>query len=278
MPLTLEDLTVLLYFLATVAIAAALALGRGFPRRLLRAVLICGVAVHAVAIGWRSIQLGQLAVVTMSSTLSLLALLLMSVYLVLEYRAGLLALGAVVVPLAFGLELWAGSAGGYVHPVPPWLHSVWLPVHVLFAVLGDALFAVAFAASVLYLVQERRLKARRGRGTFRSLPSLETLDRVSYRSLVWGLVLLTLGIATGIVWAHIAWSRPWTTDVKLLVTLAIWALYVVLLQGRMTAGWRGRWAAQLTIAGFTVVVISLVGLSMLGIGSHGGMWSRGGMY
>jgi ABC-type transport system involved in cytochrome c biogenesis permease subunit len=272
MEVTLEDLTVVLYFTATLAIAGALALGRGFPRSLLRVVLISAVTLHASAIGWRSVQLGQLAVVTTSDSLSLLALLLVGVYLVLEYRAGLLALGAVVVPLAFGLELWAGTSGGYVHPVPPVLRSVWLPVHVLLAVLGDALFALAFASSLLYLVQERRLKARRGRGTFRSLPSLETLDRVSHRCLVWGLVLLTLGIASGIVWAHVAWSEPWTMDVKLLMTLAIWALYVILLQGRMTAGWRGRWAAQLTIAGFAVVVASLVGLSVLGVGSHGGAY------
>jgi ABC-type transport system involved in cytochrome c biogenesis permease subunit len=46
-------------------------------------------------------------------------------------------------------------------------------------------------------------------------------------------------------------------------------LYVVLLQGRMTAGWRGRWAAQLTIAGFMVIVISLVGVNVLGLGIHG---------
>ena len=48
-----------------------------------------------------------------------------------------------------------------------------------------------------------------------------------------------------------------------------WILYVVLLQGRMTAGWRGRWAAQLTIAGFAVIVFSLVGVNLLGLGLHG---------
>jgi ABC-type transport system involved in cytochrome c biogenesis permease subunit len=272
MPLSLEDLIVLSYFAATVAIAAALALHRGFPRSLLRALLISGVTLHAVSLALRSIRMGQLAVVTTGDTLSFLAFLLVGGYLVLEYRAGLLALGAVVVPLAFGLELAAGTTEGTVHAVPPVLQSVWLPVHVVLAVLGDALFALAFAASLLYLIQERRLKARRGLGTFRHFPSLETLDRVSHRCLVWGLVLLTLGIATGIVWAHTAWSEPWTLDVKLLITLGIWALYVVLLQGRMTAGWRGRWAAQLTIAGFAVVVLSLIGLSALDIGSHAGTY------
>jgi len=49
----------------------------------------------------------------------------------------------------------------------------------------------------------------------------------------------------------------------------VWAIYVVLLQGRMTAGWRGRWAAQVTIAGFAVILLSLVGVNVLALGEHG---------
>jgi len=113
------------------------------------------------------------------------------------------------------------------------------------------------------------LKVHRGRGALWHLPSLETLDRVSHTCLKWGLVLLTLGIMSGIVWAHEAWAGVWSRDPKLLFTLFVWVLYVVLLQGRMTAGWRGRWAAQLTIAGFTVIVISLAGVNVLGLGIHG---------
>lgn len=272
MVVTLEEIVVALYFLGTAVMVGVLTVGREWSRRLLRWVLGAGVAVHVAAFAWRSVEIGQLAVVTASDSVSLLSLMLVAGFLVLERRAGLLALGAVAVPLAFGLELWAGTSGGYVHAIPAELRSLWLPVHVLLAVVGDALFALAFAASLLYLVQERRLKTRRGRGTFRSLPSLETLDRVSHRCLVWGLALLTLGIVTGIVWAHAAWSSPWTTNVKLLVTLGIWVLYGILLQGRMTAGWRGRWAAQLTVAGFAVIVISLVGFSIVGGGSHGGAY------
>jgi cytochrome c-type biogenesis protein CcsB len=154
-------------------------------------------------------------------------------------------------------------------PLPPVLDSAWLPVHVVLSFLGDAVFALAFSASLLYLVQERRLKARRGRGVLRYLPSLETLDRVNYTCLVWGLVLLTLGIVSGIVWAHSAWGRFWSSDPKLVFSLVTWGIYVILLQGRMTAGWRGRWAATLTIAGFAVIVISLVGVNVLALGQHG---------
>jgi cytochrome c-type biogenesis protein CcsB len=228
-----------------------------------------GVAAHAIAIGIRSLDAGHLAVTTFDEALSFLALLLVAIFLVVQLRRPLVALGAVVSPLAFGLTLASDAVYRGARPLPPVLDSAWLPIHVGLAFLGDAVFALAFSASLLYLVQERRLKNRRATGAMRQLPSLETLDRLNYTCLVWGLVLLTLGIVSGIVWAHTAWGRFWSSDPKLIFSLVIWGIYVVLLQGRMTAGWRGRRAATLTIAGFAVIVLSLVGVNVLGLGNHG---------
>src|SRR5207244_2602752 len=200
---------------------------------------------------------------------SFLPALLVAIFLAVQARRPLIALGAVVSPLAFGLLMAAAAAYSGARPLPPVLDSAWLPVHVVLATLGDAVFALAFSASLLYLVQERRLKTHRGRGFLRRLPSLETLDRLNYTCLVWGLILLTLGIVSGIMWAHEAWGRSWSTDPKLVFSLLTWAVYVVLLQGRMTAGWRGRWAATLTIAGFAVIVLSLVSVNVMALGTHG---------
>ncbi len=269
MDLLLLRATTVLYLAATVFLLAALATGRDVPRRALPRLLWLALAVHVVAIVDRSVVTGHIAVTTLGEALSFLALLLVAIFLLVQARRPLLALGAVVIPLAFGLTVAAGALYGGARPLPPALHSVWLPVHVGLAFLGDAVFGLAFSASLLYLVQERRLKSRRTRGLLRHLPSLETLDRLNYSCLVWGLILLTLGIVTGIVWAHEAWGRFWASDPKLLFSVVTWGIYVVLLQGRMTAGWRGRFAAQLTIAGFAVMVLSLVGVNALSLGLHG---------
>jgi cytochrome c-type biogenesis protein CcsB len=265
-----------LYFVATVVALSAIASQRALPERLLRWVLWGGIALHVASFVSRSATAGYLAVANFGETLSFLGLAVVAAFLVIQRRLRVLALSAVVVPLAFGLTLAATALKGGVQPLPPVLHSVWLPVHVGLAILGDALLALAGSASVLYLVQDRRLKAHRVRGLEPHLPSLETLDRLSHRSVVWGLVLLTLAILTGIVWAHEAWGEPrsqtWVLDPKLWCTIGAWAVYVVLLQGRMAAGWRGRFAAQLTIAGFTVIVLSLVGVNALGLGRHGGLF------
>jgi len=258
-----------LYLLATVAALAGVAGGRG-ASRLFRPLLTIGLGTHVIALVIRAVAVGSMPAASLGESLSILAVLLVGLFLLAQLRAPLVALGAIVSPLAFGLAFAAMALKGAVEPLPPILHSVWFPLHVGISLLGDAVFALAFSASVLYLIQERRLKAHRGRGKLGPLPSLETLDRVSHTCLVWGLVLLTFGVVSGIVWAHVVWSnRPWMSDPKILFTLLVWLLYVVLLQGRMTAGWRGRWAAQLTIAGFMVIVFSLVGVNVFGIGIHG---------
>jgi cytochrome c-type biogenesis protein CcsB len=261
---------------ATVVALSAITSRRALPEHLLRWVLWAAVALHAASFAARSASAGYPAVVNFGEALSLLGLVLVVAFLVAQRRAPVLALSAVVVPIAFGVTLAATALKGGVRPLPPVLHSMWLPVHVGLAILGDALLALAGSASVLYLVQDRRLKARRIGGAQPHLPSLETLDRLSHRSVVWGLVLLTLAIVTGIVWAHEAWgeppNQPWLLDPKLLFTVGAWAFYVVLLQGRMSAGWHGRFAAQLTITGFAVIVLSLVGVNVLGLGRHGGLF------
>ncbi len=269
MELALLRLATALYLAGTVAALVGIAVRQELPRTLLPRLLGAGFLAHGASIVLRSWTAGHMAVTTFDEALSFLALVLVGVFLVVQLRRPLVALGAVVSPLAFGLTLAADAVYGGARPLPPVLDSAWLPVHVVLSFLGDAVFALAFSASLLYLVQERRLKSRRTPGALRYLPSLETLDRVNYRCLVWGLILLTLGIVSGIVWAHTAWGRFWSSDPKLVFSLVTWAIYVVLLQGRMTAGWRGRWAATLTIAGFAVIVLSLVGVNVLALGNHG---------
>src|SRR5262249_56097969 len=102
---------------------------------------------------------------------------LVAVFLIVQLRRPLVALGAVVSPLAFGLTLAADAVYRGARPLPPILDSAWLPVHVVLSFLGDAVFPLAFSASLLYLLHDRPLKAHRGPGALRFLPSLEPLDR-----------------------------------------------------------------------------------------------------
>src|SRR5438067_12588976 len=145
MELGLLRLATLLYLAATLVALVGIAVRQELPRRLLPRLLLGGLGVHAAAIIVRSVAGGHIAVTTFAEALSFLAAVLVAIFLAVQARRPLVALGAVVSPLAFGLGLAAYAAYSGARPLPPVLDSAWLPVHVVLATLGDAVFALPLA-------------------------------------------------------------------------------------------------------------------------------------
>ncbi len=145
--------------------------------------------------------------------------------------------------------------------------SPWLPLHLglLFAGIGG--FAFAFAVGVLYLWARSRLKAKRLDALGR-LPSLEVLDRLQFRAMLFGFVFLTLGIGAGGALAAASLTEPWAVDPKVLFALLIWFWYGCALQVRLVAGGRGRWTALFSIVGFGGLLFSILGVNFLFSGFH----------
>jgi cytochrome c-type biogenesis protein CcsB len=235
------------------------------------AIFAAGAMLHALDLVARGISAGNIPVANFPESLSFLAWLTALLSLVLVVRLKMEVIGAYVAP---GVMLAAGSAylmmraAPLVLPDP--LRSVWLPIHVSLAFLGEALFVLAAIVSVVYLVHESRLKGKRPLGALGAMPSLEKLDRINYRLLACGFVLLSLAILSGAIWADATWGYFWSWEPRESWSLLTWLLYAALLESRLTVGWRGRRAAALTIAVFTVLLGSFVGVSLVYPGKHGG--------
>lgn len=184
-------------------------------------------------------------------------------------RRNLRALGMLLAPLALVL---LGTAQVVPHRTVVALAetgtSAWLPIHLGLMFAGIAGFALSSVVGVLYLWARTRLKKKQFGGMSR-LPSLEVLDRVQFRAMLFGFVFLTLGIGAGGAWAAASLSEAWEIDPKVWFTLLIWAWYGAALQVRLVAGRRGRWTAMFSIVGFGGLLFSLVGLNFLLSGWHG---------
>jgi cytochrome c-type biogenesis protein CcsB len=234
--------------------------------------LAAGVIFHALDQVARGLQAGNIPVANFAQSLSFLAWLTALASLVLIIRLRLAIVGAFVAPsvlLALGSSFLATPNGSLA--MPDTLRSFWLPIHVTLALLGEALFVIAACVSLVYLVNEARLKAKRPFGpSDESSPSLEKLDRINYRLLGWGLGALSLAILTGAIWAEGTWGRFWSWEPRELWSLVTWILYAALLESRITIGLRGRRAAALTLVFFTVLVGSYLGVSLVYPGKHGG--------
>jgi len=118
-------------------------------------------------------------------------------------------------------------------------------------------------ASLLYLMLLWRRTGLEG-----MLPSADTLDRVTYKTICIAFPLLTGMIATGAYWANRTWGSYWSWDPKETWAAITWLVYAGYLHMRITRGWRGRRAAYFAILGFGIVIFTFLGVTYLLPGLH----------
>lgn len=258
----------LFYFLGTMTYLSYILVLKEVLSRIATIAILIGFGLHTLALIARYVESGQTPVTTLHESLSFFAWMMMGLLLIVNRRYRVKVLGAFLSPLALICMLFALALPQQIVPLAPVLKSFWHPIHVFFAFLGDAVFALAFCSGVMYLIQERLLKSQRVGAITRRLPSLKVLDDLNYQSLVFGFPLLTLGIITGAVWAEYAWGRYWDWDPKETWSLITWFLYAALLHQRLAVGWRGRKAAMMAIVGFLAILFTFLGVSYLLPGLH----------
>lgn len=260
--------TTLIYLVAGILYLVAMIGKRPRASQVGRWVLLIGVVLHATCFGVSHSTAGGVPVTSLHESLSFFAWCLVLLFLLLDLRFRLSVMGAFAVPLAFGLMVASALSPHVVVQLNPVLKSWLFPVHITFAFLGNAAFALSFGAGVMYLIQNRMLKSKRFTGIYQVLPSLDTLDKVNYTCLSVGFPLMTLGIITGAFWANTAWGTYWSWDPKETWALITWFLYAALLHGRLTIGWRGRKAAIFSIVAFMFLLFTFLGVNLLLGGYH----------
>jgi ABC-type transport system involved in cytochrome c biogenesis permease subunit len=233
--------------------------------------LAAAFVVHAAAIGVGCSEFGGAEFFSLRGGLVLLVFLVTGAYLFLQRYYKMPTVGAFVTPLSLVVLLPAlfGTPG---HPgvAPETVRHPSVTVHILSAVGGVALFAIAFGVAIMYLLQEREVKGKRFGALFSRLPSLDSLDRMIQRLVRAGFVFYTVAIIAGTITATAVWKSAWSWDPQQIVSLAVWILYGAMVQLRHS-GWHGRRYALMTLVGFVVVLGSMVSLKMVpGVTRHQG--------
>jgi ABC-type uncharacterized transport system permease subunit len=223
------------------------------------------VATWGVRLGWlaqtallavQAVQADGFPWATWSGSLNLFVWLVVGAYLIWGCKPRYRLLGLVVMPLATVL-LAVSYAGGGTPGETGGYSSLFLVVHVGLVLAAFAGFTLAAGLSALYLWQERRLKRHEARILRVRVPALVTLDDVAGRTIAIALPALTLGIAAGLVRLS---SHGGGFDALMAVTILTWGVYGVFLLLRYEAGWHGRKAAYLLLAGFALVIAVRLGL------------------
>lgn len=251
------------YFVAAIHSVLAFVNKRRALQRVSDLSLAIGFLLHTAALIGDWVIDGRYPLLSLREMLSFLAWTIVAAYGVVLYRYGAQALGVIALPLVSLLtfvSIFIRSGPTIALDQISGASATWLfPMHTTLLTFAYAAFFVVFVSSVMYLLQERELKLKTFSAIFHRLPSLTTVNDIATTAATIGLTLLTLGIATGMLWSSSRDGRLWHNDPKELFAALTWLLYVALIFYRSTAQWRGRRAAWLGVVGFVLCVCTFLG-------------------
>lgn len=239
-------------------------------------VLAVGALLHATGVVLRGIAASRVPWANMYEFSITGSLVVMVIFLVTLSIKDIRLLATFVSGFVL-LILGSATAVFYVEvkSLMPALQSYWLIIHVTVAILATAFFNIAAALSIAYIlktanwVEKSKLKAV---ATFKRVlalfPSIEKIERLSYRFNIIGFILWSFTLIAGAIWAERAWHRYWGWDTKEVWTFIIWTIYAGYLHANATRGWTGKRSAWLSLIGFLAILFNFTVVNLFFKGLH----------
>jgi len=245
---------VLLYGIAALAVLPAALYNRPRWRHVAVPAALAGAFFHFVSIVEMLYAAHRALPVDTHETLSMLALLLAAAFLLLTAKYRTVAFGIFLLPMVVLLTIVPAFRPGHETLAYPAIRTGWLLLHVALLLAAYAALFLSLIASLLYLIQERRLKQKLASPRRSWLPPLETTDQIALKALLFGLPCMTAGLLIGSVVALQTIGPTFFADPKVLLSLAMWVAYMLMIFIRQHSGLRGRRAVYLSSFVFLVVL------------------------
>jgi cytochrome c-type biogenesis protein CcsB len=189
----------------------------------------------------------------------------------LRHLGGFVLLPVVLLMFLAGTVLYSRA-----QPLVPALQSYWLAIHVTLVSVAEGALMTSAILTLLYLLKARHDRKSTEPGyepgalgqLAARLPAAATLDKAAYRVVAFSFPLYTVAIICGAIWAEAAWGRYWGWDPKETWAFIVWVVYACYLHARATAGWKGRAAAWVNLAGFGAIVFNFLVVNIVVSGLH----------
>jgi cytochrome c-type biogenesis protein CcsB len=240
---------------------------------------VLGVLLHAVSIAIRGFAVDSVPWSNMYEFASVAGLVGVLAFLGVLWKApairhlgGFVLLPVVLVMFLAGTVLYSKAS-----PLVPALQSYWLAIHVTLVSIAEGALMTSAVLTVLFLVKSSHDRRPGANGRLANLasrlPPAATLDKVAYRIVAFAFPLYTVAIICGAIWAEAAWGRYWGWDPKETWAFIVWVVYACYLHARATAGWKGRAAAWVNLAGFFSITFNflIVNIVVSGLHSYAGL-------
>lgn len=220
--------------------------------------LILGSLMLAVFLALFGVQMRAHPAMMPFLSYNFMALLIYLIFFLFEFKFRVPLLGTFLVPIGYFFHVLALLLERLQLEEIKRVSGLLLGVHTGFLMLGEALFMLAFAASIMYLIQEHNLKSKRFDQWYSRLPSLGKLEELTGLGVSAGFPLITVGLTIGFFWAFRIWGPGWYADPKVIWSTVTWLAYALLFYGRVSGRVRGRQLARMVILCTLLIVVSLV--------------------
>ncbi|MBJ79926.1 MAG: hypothetical protein CMH60_01275 [Myxococcales bacterium] len=259
----------LLYGVAAVNYAVYFVRHDDFAKRTCTKILAATFCIHIVFFLLRFSVYQRFPMANLAEVLSMIALAVCTIYLYVEKVQGSKETGCFV--LSFVVLLQVIASGLLPHAVTPGSEILATPLfgmHLVFAVFGYSGFFVGAAYSFMAFLLYRSLKQQNFGLIFDRLPSLDVLIQMSFGAALLGWCTFSLAILLGMIMS-VQMGSHFLKDPQFIATIIIWFIYAFTVMAYFKLGWRNIRAIYLSLFGFSVALVAVLGAMFIRTSFHG---------
>ncbi len=220
--------------------------------------LIGTLIVHFIYLLSRTILTGHPPTTDVFEIMTVVAFTIGVAYIYIEMRTKVKETGMFILSLALLFQVVSAAFIKLDVQVNPIIKSSLLGLHVVSAMLGYSALAISAVYGGLYLMMYHEIRTNRFGIVYRKLPDLKTLENLSFASIVFGFIFLSIVILVGYVWLPKTIDDFSYSDPKLIITDIVWIIYFVALVSKKSMKWTGRTVIIVSMVGFALTLVSMV--------------------
>lgn len=223
-----------------------------------RTLLFATIALHLLYLAARTVEFQHLPITNKFEIFTLLAFSIAVSYFTLELLSDVRGTGVFILLISLVFQVMSTIFIEDLVSVPEVLKNRLLGMHVISALLGYSGFTMSAVYGLLFFILYKELKLNKFGLIFNRLPSLETLEKLSYYSVIIGFVLLTFAMAIGIIWLPEAFPNFSYSDPKLVSTTLVWIIFGVGIMAKSVGNWYGKKVIKFYLIGYVVAMLSML--------------------
>ncbi len=218
-------------------------------------ILLILVVFHIIEIITRNIALKTMPLSTTHDAYAFIAFSILLVYMISELGLKNRGAGLFILFFALILQLWSTYNMSWTPETNELLTNKTFAIHASLSITGYTALSLAAIYALMYIIQNNNLKKRKLGHLFLQLPALTYLEKMSLRSVVTGIVLLGIGILLGHYQAQVMIGEFWPKDIKVILSDAVWILYVAGFIITSVKKWRGEKMAYMSLYAFLILIV-----------------------